>query len=156
MAQKFGKFADFCQGHNLCALPAQRATLYRYLRWLMESGAISVRSAPQYLAAISMTHQAQGYLGFSAFDGATRRILRCWQLQRPLPTTKHLPVHVSTWCEILSLGLRTADAGTLRACASATFDFVFFNRAVSGHLIALDDVVFQDTAVVFRERRTKL
>ena len=56
---------------------------------------------------------------------------------------------------ILDLGLSTSDTRTLRACTSAVLDFVFFKRAVSGHLLLLGDVTIADDVLVFREHRTK-
>ena len=48
-----------------------------------------------------------------------------------------------------------SDIKTLRACTSAVLDFLFFNRAVSGHRLLLGDVTLVDDVIVFRERRTK-
>ena len=74
MAAKFNRFARLCEDHDLPALPAHRSIAYWYIRFLREEGSIAVTSLPQYLAAISMVQQSRGFLGFSVFDSATRRL----------------------------------------------------------------------------------
>ena len=60
-------------------MPARRATVYWYLRFLREEGKVGVRSVPQYLAAISMVHHMAGHLSFSAFDEVTRVLVWAWR-----------------------------------------------------------------------------
>ena len=40
---------------------------------------------------------------------------------------------------ILALGLETDDAKILRATVSAYLDYIFFNRAQSGHFLLVED-----------------
>ena len=65
------------------------------------------------------------------------------------------PVAAETWFRIVSLGLSSSDPPTIRSCLSAAVDFIFFNRAVSGHLLQPGDLRVQNSQVVFRERATK-
>ena len=57
---------------------------------------------------------------------------------------------------ILDVGLTTEDGALLRAACAAHIDYVFFNRAQSGHFILVDDIRVEDGVVLFRERKTKL
>ena len=155
MEAKFARFQRFCEDNDLRAFPAHPSSIYRYVRFLRDEGQISVHSLPQYLAAISMVHQSRGYLAFSAFDGVTRRLTLAWRRAAPARPSSASPVAVAVIFRILDLGLSTSDTRTLRACTSAVLDFVFFNRAVSGHLLLLGDVTIADDVIVFRERRTK-
>ena len=152
---KFGKFEDFCHHAGLAAFPAHPSTVYKYIRFLREEGRVGVRSSPQYLAAISMVHQSRGMLSFSAFDAVTRRLIEAWRKGEPSDDLQHTPVHVDTWQRILQLALSTGDPRTLRSCLSALLDFVFYNRAVSGHLILPGDLRVEDDVIIFRERATK-
>ena len=155
MEAKFARFQRFCEDNDLRAFPAQPSSIYRYVRFLRDEGQISVHSLPQYLATMLMVHQSRGYLAFSAFDGVTRRLTLAWRRAVPARPSSASPVAVAVIFWILDLGLSTSDTRTLRACTSAVLDFVFFNRAVSGHLLLLGDVTIADDVVVFRERRTK-
>ena len=155
MEAKFARFQRFCDDHDLRAFPAHPSSVYRYVRFLRDEGQISVHSLPQYLAAISMVHQSRGYLAFSAFDGVTRRLTLAWRRAVPAPPSPASPVTVAVIFRILDLGLSTSDIRTLRACTSAVLDFIFFNRAVSGHRLLRGDVTLVDDVIVFRERRTK-
>ena len=64
-------------------------------------------------------------------------------------------VSAETISNITRLALSTADLDTLRACTSAVLDYVFFNRAVSGHLILPGDITVGTDVITFRERTTK-
>ena len=156
MQAKFARFQDFCDAEGLAALPTRPSTVYRYIRFLRAEGKVGVRSLPQYLAAISMVHQVSGCLHFSAFDRVTKLLTRSWRRQCPEPAASHAPAPASLMIKILDVGLHTEDLFLLRAAVSATVDYIFFNRAQSGHLIFLDDLRVADGAVIFRERRTKL
>ena len=156
MTAKFRKFQSFCEANGLAFLPTRPSTIYRYIRFLREEGRVGVRSLPQYLAAVSMVHHTAGHLGFSAFDQVTKRLTSAWRRQQPAPAHSHAPVPSELLLAILALGLATPDPGLLRAACSAVLDFIFFNRAQSGHLIALADVRVENDLLVFRERRTKL
>ena len=156
MTSKFKKFQTFCEDSGLAFLPTRPATIYRYIRFLREEGRVGVRSLPQYLAAISMVHHTAGHLHFSAFDQVTRRLAQAWRRQQPAPVHSHAPVPSELLLAILQLGLATPDPCLLRAACSAVLDFIFFNRAQSGHLLALEDLRVENDLLVFRERRTKL
>ena len=156
MVAKFGRFQSFCEAHDLIALPARPVTVYRYLRFLREEGRVGVRSLPQYLAAISMVHHSMGHLQFSAFDAVTRRLTQAWRRHEPEPVHSHAPVPSQLMLQVLDFGLTTEDPLLLRAALSAFVDFIFFNRAQSGHLIALEDLRVENGTLIFKERRTKL
>jgi hypothetical protein len=158
MRSKFRKFEDFCAARGLCAFPAARPTIYAYVRALREEpGGISVASLPQYLAAVSMVHQARGLLDWSCFDGVTRRLTGAWRRAVPVPPQHAVPLPAASFAAILECGLTTTDLRVLRQCASAALDYIFANRAESGHLIHRDDVVvFSGRELGFRQRRTKL
>ena len=64
-------------------------------------------------------------------------------------------VHTETIGNIIQLALSTPDLATLRACTSAVLDYVFFNRAISGHLILPGDISVATDVITFRERTTK-
>ena len=68
----------------------------------------------------------------------------------------HAPVPSDLLLAVLHLGLATPDPCRLRATCFAVLDFIFFNRAQSGHLLALEDLRVENDLLVFRERRTKL
>ena len=153
---KFQRFADFCASISAAPLPARRATVYRYLRFLREEGRVGVRSAPQYLAAISMVHHMAGHLHFSAFDEVSRVLVRAWRRQAPAPVHHHRPVPIELIRRLLDLGLHSGDLLQVRAACSAVLDFIFLNRAQSGHFILIDDLRVADGVLVFRERRSKL
>ena len=155
MARKFQRFEDFCDASGLNAFPAHPSSIYSFIRFLREENSISPRSLPQYLAAISMTHQARGLLSFTAFDQVTRRLARAWLQQEPDRRRPIRDVPLSLICSILELGLSTDDVSTLRACCSAVIDFVFFIRAISGHCLLPSDVRVVGRQVIFVERRTK-
>lgn len=156
MTAKFRKFQSFCEANGLAFLPTRPSTIYRYIRFLRDEGRVGVRSLPQYLAAVSMVHHTAGHLSFSAFDQVTKRLTSAWRRQQPAPAHSHAPVPSELLLAILDLGLATLDPGLLRAACSAVLDFIFFNRAQSGHLVALEDVRVENDLLVFRERRTKL
>ena len=158
MRSKFGRFEAFCEARGVPAFPAAMPTVYAYVRHLREEvGGISVRSLPQYLAAISMVHQARGLLSWSCFDGVTRRLTGAWRRAVPDPAPKTVPVPAAVFAAILRCGLATDDLLVLRQCASACLDYVFMSRAESGHDVRRDDVlVFPGREIGFRERRTKL
>jgi hypothetical protein len=40
--QKFRKFSAFCEGIDAAAIPARRATVYRYVRFLRDEGRVGV------------------------------------------------------------------------------------------------------------------
>ena len=117
---------------------------------------MGVRSLPQYLAAISMVHQMSGHLAFSAFDQVTRILTRAWRCNDPAPVQHHRLVPINVMLRILDVGLTTADGALLRAACAAHIDYLFFNRAQSGHHILIDDVRVEDGVVLFRERKSKL
>ena len=156
MQAKFGRFTSFCAQEELRAMPAHPSTIYRYIRFLREEGRIGVRSLPQYLAAISMAHHVAGFLGFSAFDKVTALLTRAWRRQCPAPVHSHSPVPADFMIRVLALGLETDDAKILRATVSAYLDFIFFNRAQSGHFLLVEDVRVDDGVIAFCERKTKL
>jgi hypothetical protein len=156
MQSKFRRFEDFCTSADLRAMPAHPSTVYRYIRFLRTEGRVGVRSLPQYLAAISMAHQVAGHLHFSAFDRVTRLLTRAWRRQCPEQATSHAPVPTKLMLHLLALGLDTDDLWTLRATVSAYVDFIFFNRAQSGHFILVEDLKVADGVVAFVERKTKL
>ena len=153
---KFQKFQDFCAARDLVAMPARRASIYRYVRFLQDEGRVGVRSLPQYLAAISMVHQMSGHLSFSAFDQVTRILTRAWRRNDPAPVQHHRPVPIDVMLRILDVGLSTEDGALLRAACAAHIDFIFFNRAQSGHFILVDDVRVEDGVILFQERKSKL
>ena len=64
-------------------------------------------------------------------------------------------VHAETIGNIIQLALSTPELDTLRACTSAVLDYVFFNRAISGHLILPGDIPVATDVIIFRERMTK-
>ena len=155
MQAEFSRFQRFCEDSDLRAFPAHPLSIYHYVHFLRDEGQISVHSLLWYLAAISMVHQSRGYLAFSAFDGVTRRLTLVWcRAVFAHPSSASLVVVVVIF-RILDLGLSTSDTQTLRGCTLAVLDFIFFNRAVSGHLLLLCDVTIADDVIVFRERRTK-
>lgn len=156
MAAKFQRFQRFCEQHDLVAFPARRASIYRYIRFLREEGKVGVRSLPQYLAAISMVHQISGHLSFSAFDPVTRILTRAWRRAAPAPVQHHRPVPISVLLRILDVGLTTEDGVLLRAACAAHIDYIFFNRAQSGHFVLVEDVRIDDGLILFRERKSKL
>ena len=156
MQTKFARFTRFCGQADLRSMPAHPSTIYRYIRFLREEGRVGVRSLPQYLAAISMAHHIAGYLAFSAFDKVTALLTRAWRRQRPAPVHSHPPVPADFMIRILALGLETDDAKVLRATVSAYLDYIFFNRAQSGHFLMVDDVRVTDGVIAFCERKTKL
>ena len=137
-------------------LPARPSTIYSYIRFLRGEGKVGVRSLPQYLAAISMVHQVSGFLEFSVFDRVTCLLTRSWRRQCPEPVNSHAPVPATLMIKILDVGLHTEELFLLRAAVSATVDYIFFNRAQSGHLILLNDLRVADGALIFRERLTNL
>jgi hypothetical protein len=156
MQAKFGSFQAFCASADLAHMPAHPSTVYRYIRFLRDEGRVGVRSLPQYLAAISMAHHVAGYLDFSAFDRVTRLLTRAWRRQSPAPAASHAPVPALLMIRLLELGLETPDPRVLRAVVSAYLDYIFFNRAQSGHFILVEDVRIADGVIAFCERRTKL
>ena len=121
-------------------MPAHPSTIYKYIRFLRNEGRIGVRSLPQYLATISMAHHVAGFLGFSAFDKVTCLLTRAWRHQCLAPANSHSPVPADFMIRALALGLETDDAKVLRAAVSAYLDFIFFNRAQSGHFLLVEDV----------------
>ena len=151
MEAKFARFTRFCEERNLQPMPAHRSTIYRYVRFLREEGQIAASSLPQYLAAISMVHQSNGLLGFSAFDGVTRRLTQAWNKTSTTEELRVTAVSATTIYNVLQLALTTQDIGTLRACTSALLDYIFFNRAVSGHRLLPGDLTVTDTTITFRE-----
>lgn len=154
--QKFDRFAAFCTSIGAASMPARRSTVYRYIRFLREEGRIGVRSVPQYLAAVSMVHHMAGHLSFSAFDGVTRVLVRAWRRQDPSPVQHHPPVPSDVILRLLDLGLHSEDLAHVRAACSAVLDFIFMNRAQSGHRVFIDDYRVEDGVLIFRERCTKL
>ena len=58
--------------------------------------------------------------------------------------------------KILDVGLHTEDLFLLRVAVSVMVDYIFFNRAQSGHLTWLNDLRVTDRAVIFRECLIKL
>ena len=109
-------------------MPAHRSTIYRYVRFLREEGQIAASSLPQYLAAISMVHQSNGLLGFSAFDGVTRRLTQAWNNASTTKELRVIAVSAMTIYNVLQLVLKTQDIGILRACTSALLDYIFFQQ----------------------------
>ena len=103
-----------------------------------------------------MAHHVGGYLGFSAFDKVTRLLTRSWRRQCPAPVHSHAPAPADLMIWVLALGLETGDATVLRAAVSAYLDYLFFNRAQSGHFLMVDDVRVADRVIAFCERKTKL
>ena len=97
-----------------------------------------------------------GHLQFSAFDAVMRRLTQAWRRHEPEPVHSHAPVPSQLMLQVLDFGLATEDPLLLRAALSAFVDFIFFNRAQSGHLIALEDLRIENGTLVFKERRTKL
>ena len=156
MTSKFKKFQAFCEANDLAFLPTCPATIYCYIRFLREEGRVGVQSLLQYLAAISMVHHMAGHLHFSAFDQVTRRLAQAWRRQQPALVHSHTPVPSDLLLAILYLGLATPDPCLLRAACSAVLNFIFFNRAQSGHLLTLEDMHVENDLLVFHKCRTKL
>ena len=96
-------------------------------------------------------------LEWTCFDGVTRRLAGAWRRAVPMPPVAATPVSAAMFMAILECGLTTADAPTLRQCASACLDYVFMNRAESGHYIRRGDlVIVPGDSLGFRQRRSKL
>lgn len=64
-----------------------------------------------------------------------------WRRVVPMPPVATTPISVAMLMAILEGGLTTEDAPTLLQCASACLDYVFINRAESGHYIRRGDLV---------------
>ena len=117
---------------------------------------MGVRSVPQYLAAVSMVHHMAGHLNFSAFDEVTRVLVWAWRRQDPAPVQHHRPVPIELILRLLDVGLSSEEVLHVRAACSVVLDFIFMNRAQSGHFILIEDYRVEDGVLMFRERRSKL
>lgn len=134
------------------------ATIYAYVRFLREEpNGISIRSLPQYLAAICIVHQARGLLGWTCFDGVMRRLVGAWGRAVPMPPVHTTPVSANVFMAILECGLATDSISTLRQCCSVCLDYVFMSRTESTFYILQEDIVIVPSeSLGFRERRSKL
>ena len=123
---KFARFQQFCKYYDLRTFPAHPFSIYRYVHFFRDEGQTFLHSFLKYLATISLVHQSRGSLGFSAFNGATRRLTLAWLQVVPTRPSFTSQLAVAVFFRILELGLSTFDIRTLKACTSATFDLLFF------------------------------
>ena len=154
-AQQFADFSSFCNSVGVLPIPATSVTVAAYIA-SMFGRSLSVSSMQQRLAAINRLHRdlnlvppASGHLidtlrtGYAAQTVATigRPINRA-----PLPA--QLVVRIV--CLIPDLIRRRAWVDT-RNCLAVALAFVLFLRASSVAHVTVDQLVFRDDSVYFRE-----
>ncbi|GAB5537884.1 MAG: hypothetical protein Rubg2KO_41330 [Rubricoccaceae bacterium] len=153
---RFRKFWKYCASLQLPPVPSSEHRVAAYVLWLQREGKVSVKSAGQYLSAVSTVHQWLG-VDFSAHSLTIGRLVQSWTLSSApaLSTDAVLAFPASVIWTLLIDAIDASDVLKVRAALVCVLSFVFFNRCDTTRSLCVDDFTEEDVFLVYREREFK-
>ena len=154
---KFGRFWAFCAQSGVSPIPAATDRILAFIQFLHEEGRVSVRSAPQYVSAITTVHRWFALPDFTATTSLTNGLLAAWRLAvvDEVAHDQVLPFPAASIFTLMDAAADTTNVQVLRSALVVGLDFVFFNRADSAFPITAVDLLIEGTSILFRETRFK-
>jgi hypothetical protein len=157
VAAKFRRFWEFCAHTGVSPIPAPTDRILAFVQRLRAEGRVSVRSAPQYVSAITSVHRWFAVSDFTATTPLVKKLFDSWRIDVADEEARDQVVAFPAGA-ILALLDRAAlspRVATLQAALVVGLDFVFFNRADTAFPIAAGDLTEDGEYIVFRETRFK-
>jgi hypothetical protein len=157
VASKFCRFWAFCARTGSPPIPAQEARVLAFVQFLRGERSVSIRSAPQYVSAITTVHRWFAVPEFTATTPLIKRLLSSWRLAVADEEARDQPVAfpASSVITILTLAAESTTPTVLRAALVVGLDFTFFNRGDSAFPITAEDLTVDGEYLTFRETRFK-
>ena len=114
---------------------------------------MSIRSAAQYVSAITTVHRWFAVPDFTATTTLTKQLFQAWRLAVADEESRDQVVafSASSVLTILESAADSPHVATLRAALLIGLDFAFFNRGDSAFPITADDLVEEGSFILFRE-----
>lgn len=154
---KFKTFWCFCSLQGWHTIPARPADGLGISGIPKSEGRVTVQSAPQPIAAISIVLALAGITGSKTHDQVVNRLQKAWKIAAInadssdqsmfLPTDKVL--------KIAALGVQQSDPAAVRSALLIVLDMAYFSRADSCNSTRIDDLSLVGSEVLFGERRFK-
>ena len=157
VATKFCRFWAFCAHTGVSPIPAPADRILAFVQFLREEGRVSVRSAPQYVSAITTVHRWFAVEDFTATTPLVKKLFDAWRISVADQEARDqvLAFPATSLVALLEHAAQSPDVAILRAALVLGLDFVFFNRADSAFPIAAGDLREEGEYIVFRETRFK-